>query len=51
LASPSWSASIRQVPTASKVTVAPAMVQTEDVEESMLKVTGFPDSPPTPDTV
>jgi len=44
-------ASITQVPTAVKVTRVPEIEHSEEVDESMAKVTGLPDAPPVADTV
>jgi hypothetical protein len=48
---PAWFASILQVPAATKLTVAPEIVQTELVDASMLNVTASPEPPPVTVTV
>ena len=46
MALPAWLASMTQVPTATKVTVAPEMLQLPLAEGSIVKVTGLPLAPP-----
>ena len=49
--SPSWLASIVQVPPPMKLTVEPEIVHTELLAGSIVNVTGLPDPPPVASTV